>query len=290
MSARDVVDELGAYYKKSLDTKLKPLVPFEKKLRVSGFPYCGLKHAYETLDEVKAEEGDAMQAFYCGVGTAAHLVFQRWLGARGRIYGDWKCRNPKCGFVKPLSRKNVCPKCGSEMLYEELTVRYGKHVSGHVDGVFRASDGKIYVIDYKTSSTKVIYGQAKNPTFPYAKNKAQIESYCVLIEEVFNIRIEGWLLLYIARDNPKVFKIVGDDLSEKRKQKLLGYIKRFDKHYDLVNGGLTHAKLDRLIAQKTGKTREFCSEYISSCPLIPVCFSGNIENYMHRTLDDFTQL
>ena len=288
MSLRNVIAELSSYYEKSMDTELPPLIPFEKKLRVSGFPYCGLKHAYETLDEEKPNLDGAMKAFYCDVGTAAHLIFQRWLGSHGQIYGDWKCRNPKCGAWRRLSSKSVCRKCGSEMSYEELTVYYRTNVSGHVDGLFLSKNGKFYVIDYKTSSTRAIYQQKKEPTFPYAKNRVQIESYCALLEERFDVEISGWMLLYIARDNPKVFKIVGDEVSAEHKHRTLQKIRRYDRHYTLVKNGLTHETLDTLIKYKTCKTREFCSEYMSSCPLAPICFTDGLSRYMHRLLDDLS--
>lgn len=287
------VRELEKYYKESMATPLPDLVPFEKKLRVSGFPYCALKHSHEVLTHHEPEDGDSSKSFYCDVGTAAHLIFQRWMGCAGRIYGDWLCSNKKCKHIVHFSNKNVCPKCKSEMLYEEFTVKYGKHLSGHLDGVFKSRDGKYWVIDYKTSSVRVIYSQKKFPTFPYAKNRAQIQSYCALIEKVHNIEIAGWMLLYIARDDPKVFKIVGDELNTKQKRSILKKIDLYDEQYGIVldlPNSQDFSDIEFLIDTKACKTQEYYYNHMKAftpCPLEAVCFTPHLDEFMEDTFSDY---
>lgn len=70
----NIVKELGSYYTESMKRDLLDLVHREDKLRVSGFPYCGLKAAYEKMAVDKDPNTQAGKEFYTSVGTAAHLV------------------------------------------------------------------------------------------------------------------------------------------------------------------------------------------------------------------------
>lgn len=169
---------LSSLYRNSLKSPLKDLVVRQERLRVSGFPYCGLKSAFtkmraKTVGE-KEEDTNSGKEHFTGTGTNMHLVFQRWMGNTGTVLGNWKCYNKDCGHEKRLSRSNKCPKCKSEMEYIEIDVKMFKHVSGHIDGVWRSPEGKYFVIDYKTTSTRML----ASPMLPYAKNVAQITSYC----------------------------------------------------------------------------------------------------------------
>lgn len=266
------------------------IVPFQKKLRVSGFPYCGLKHMYEVLIGKEDEETDATKSFYCDVGTAAHLVFQRWLGTNGSIYGDWKCRDETCPVSKPenwvrFSNNHTCPKCGKEMEYEEFTVGYGKHCSGHIDGVWRSKDGSYWVIDYKTSSVRNIQSQRYKPTFPYEKNRVQIMSYCALIEKIHNIKISGWMLLYIARDDPFTYKVVGDEITPREKKSILKSIGKWDDQYGVVKTIEAHKgsvqEVKWLIETKICKDYDFYERFMKGfkgCPLESVCFTKKLNS------------
>ncbi len=71
--------------------------------------------------------------------------------------------------------------------------------------------------------------------YPYKKNKAQIESYTVYVEQEYDIKISGWMLIYVSRDNNfKDYVIVGDTVSEKRKAELLKKYTRDDKLFGIV--------------------------------------------------------
>lgn len=295
LPVRKVQLELTEYFKSVMarDNTLPELDYHPDALRVSGFPYCGLKHLYEklTLTEEKAaakKSTDGGKMFYTTVGTAAHLAFQRFMAQRGRILGNWKCY--KCKHVELNQHVIRCPKCGSEMEYEEFDVKIFNHVSGHLDGIYQASDGRYFLIDYKTSSVRAIWAHKKRKTFPYAKNVAQITAYCAIFERLYGIKISGWFLLYIARDHPTTtLAVVGDEISDSEKHRILKRIRRWDKHYGIVWSGKSWNEMKVLVAEKPCKSYDFYSQNykgFKSCPLEGVCFTKNLTEHMRNTWDD----
>lgn len=272
--------------------ELADLIDRQDKLRVSGFPFCGLKKAYEKMIfKPTSEPSDAGREFYTTVGTAAHLVFQRWLGQAGKIWGNWKCYNKQCGHTIEFSRKRKCPKCKSEMEYEEFEVKAFRHLSGHIDGVFEASDGTFWVIDYKTSSVKNIYKHRKErDLFPYAKNKAQIMTYCALLEQKYKIKIKGWCLMYVARDDPFMVEVCSGVTDEKAKKSIIRKCKVYDEQYDVILNLRTADHIRYLIETKPCKSREFYNEHFKGfhgCPLEAVCFTRSLEKFAVSTLKDY---
>lgn len=275
---KPVINEFRQHYLEVLSQEFPEPYVRADDLRVSGFPYCGLKHLYKrlTYHTEKKMEGFGSK-YFTGVGTVTHEVIQEWIGHGGRIYGRWLCT--KCGSEKKFSAKNKCKKCKSLMQYEELTVKAFKHLSGHLDGIYKSKDGRYFVIDYKTSSVKTIRSQNKRRTLPYTYNVAQIEAYCALIELIFDIKISGWILLYIARDNPfsEIYP-TGALVTEKGKKKMLEKIKLWDKHYRIVMRLKELKEIKTLIDEKPCKTIEFYEERYKTynpCPLSVggVCFN-----------------
>lgn len=278
--------EFRKYYLASLKKQLPDLEPRAEKLRVSGFPYCGLRHAYLKLTNYVEPPSDAMMSYYTGVGTAAHSVFQRWLAASGKVYGAWYC--------KPCRRKvrfgctHLCSKCGSEMEYVEFTVTAFDHVSGHLDGVFKDKNGEFWVIDYKTSSTFVIDSQRRNPTLPYVKNLHQIRTYVPLIEKQFDIKVAGWILVYCARDTPTKIHVESGRLSEKTKANIIKRVKSYDDQYQVVQTLSTPKQLDYLCKTKFCTSHEHYLEHMKgfkACPLESVCFTKQLKRVMLRELE-----
>lgn len=284
--------EVAGYFTKSMRRELADLIDRQDKLRVSGFPFCGLKKAYEKMTFVPtAIPSDAGREFYTSVGTAAHLVFQRWLGQGGRIWGDWKCYNKQCNHIVHFSKKRKCPKCKSEMEYEEFEVKAYRHLSGHIDGVYQSTNGSFWVIDYKTSSVKNIKQHRKfGDLFPYAKNKAQIMTYCALLEEKYDIKISGWSLLYIARDDPYTIEVCSGVTPEKAKKSILRKCKQYDEQWEVIQNLRTPADIEYLVETKPCKTREFYNEHFKGfhgCPLEAVCFTRSIKSFATETLKDY---
>lgn len=290
------LQDLTKYYNTVLETKLTPTVQREDRLRVSGFPYCGLKDAYHRMLEEPPEDDAYGMSYYTTVGTAAHLVFQRFMGSKGQIYGDWKCLS--CKTTKEFSNSNKCPKCKSEMLYEELTVASGKHLTGHVDGLFKTKSGRYVVIDYKTSSVKSIMAHRralkykKDSYFPYKKNVEQITAYVVLLEEKYGIKIDGWILLYISRDKPdEYYAFVGADVSEEEKKKTAFKMRLYNASYTRAKRLKDFDDVIWLIENKPCKNYTFYTENykgFKDCPLAAVCFSPKtLREYLKETWNDF---
>lgn len=284
--------EFAEYFKRAMHNKLPDLVERQPRLRVSGFPFCGLKAAYMKMAGYVGEDGDSLKEFYCDVGTAAHTVFQRSLGSLGKIYGDWKCRDAKCGTITHFSRRNKCPKCGKEMEYVEFEVTAYRHVSGHTDGVYRDLIKQAWAIDYKTSSMRVLNYQKSNPTLPYRKNVQQIEAYVPMLEEKLNIEIRGWLLGYVPRDDPKVIKVTGVTMSDRKKASVMKRIKLYDDQYHEVLNLNSAEQLDYL------KETKFCKNYehylrdmkgFKGCPLEGVCFTKQLGPVLDMALDEYTE-
>lgn len=257
----------------------------EDRLRVSGFPYCGLKHAHSRMngDEIAAEETVTFgMKYYTSVGTQTHRYIQYVIGHGAQMLGKWKCVTPNCaGTGEEIGFKNVCPICKREMDYEELTVRRGKHLTGHIDGVWRAKDGRYFIVDYKTSSVKAIKNNPQTKYMPYKKNVAQIMAYCALLEKELDIEISGWILFYVARDNPmKTSLPCGEMVNARQKKKLLQKIDLWNKHYGTVMNARRFADLITLVDEKPCKDFEYynASAYhdpFKPCPLgmSGICFN-----------------
>lgn len=258
-----VLAEFKSHYVSAVNQQILDERERQERLRVSSFPYCPLLHAYTRMTK---HERPAMANFgsfyYTTVGTAAHEVIQDFFGRSGKIFGRWICRDPNCKGIRRFSAKNICPICKGRMNYEELTVKAFRNVSGHLDGIWRSEDGKYYLVDYKTSSVKVITTQKSNPTLPYHHNVCQIKAYCALIELMFDIEISGWILMYVARDDPMVFsKPVGQYINAKQKKRELKKIKGYDRDWDRVMNLFKFSDLLEIIEDKPCDSYEFYKKH-----------------------------
>ncbi len=276
---RDILKEFDNGYRRAVQRELVDPVQREDTLRVSGFPYCGLRHLYKRLIGY-SRPVDFGADYYTKVGTVTHESLQHWLGYTGTMYGMWVCRKRKCTGRREFSAKNKCPVCGSIMEYQEFEVRALNHISGHIDGVFRAENGKYFIIDYKTSSVHSIQSNWKTHQLPYAYNVAQIKAYCALLELIWDVEISGWILHYVARDKPTTCTLpTGDFISRKEKALLLDEMKVWDRHYEHV---MVHVErlqdVKLLIDEKPCRCAEdYRARYdsIEGCPLgkTGICFN-----------------
>lgn len=275
-----------------------------EELHPSSFPYCGYRHAMEQLEFGDAETGEnsAMMLYYVNVGSAAHLVFQEFMGklgkrhgVAGRIIGDWKCTNTECGHVLEFSTYKKCPKCKSDTEYEELGVKYRKRTVGHTDGLYKIR-GKYWVIDYKTSSIRAIeYYQKTGKGFPYTSNKYQIRSYIAYLEHKYGIEIEGWALIYAARDNPSThYAIVGDTLHDDDRKWVSRYIKISDEMFHIVRErvatlDVTEQDIENLCKYKLCDSMSFYEDNVydkfDPCPYATKCFT-KAEYFLRRGIKD----
>lgn len=216
------------------------------ELHPSSYPWCGLEQAYCEAKDIKPRAFDMYGDLYTGVGTVVHEVVQDYLGHRGSMYGEWACKG--CGVMQrtikkkgklstPIKCPTKCPECGhTQFKYEELGIKFGKWTYGHLDGLIEL-DGKLFVVDYKTTSPeKNKQHRQHGNVYPYLKNRAQIESYCVYLEQEYNVKIHGWILVYVSRDNfLKDYVTVMGIVDEEEKERLLKKYKIYDKAYGRVH-------------------------------------------------------
>lgn len=235
-SLRTILQEFGSHYKKCLAKEWPVARDQAKTLRVSGFPYCGLRHWYTNTIQVGSSVSFA-GSYYTGVGTLAHAIIQGWIGEGRRMYGNWKCKAEGCAGERKFDNRSTCPVCHSPMEYVEFEVHAFRYITGHIDGLYKATDGTWWIIDYKTSSTRNIEEHRKStePIFPYKKNKWQIRAYVVLLERELKIKIRGWMLFYIARDDPmNTFEVVGGVMKDETKTGYFDLMAVWDRHFSIV--------------------------------------------------------
>jgi len=299
--------EFGKHYSSMVNSK-EYLSPDEAdrqredRFRVSSFPYCGLKHLHKRLNGEEIEEEEEVtfgMKYYTSVGTQTHRYIQYVLGHGGQMLGKWVCLTNGCTGTDKIQHGNVCPQCKRPMDYEELTVRRGRHLTGHLDGVWRDKEGLYWLIDYKTSSVGAIRNNDKYKNMPYKKNVAQIVSYCALLERELDIVISGWILMYVARDNPmKVILPTGDFISAKSKRTIIQKIDKWAKHYEVVMTAQKLRDIQMVIEEKPCKTYDqyIASAYhsgFSPCPLggSGICFKPKLlqatieEDWKHKPKD-----
>ena len=263
-------------------------------LRPSGFPYCGWRRVLDAREGVEMNElTEALSGYFFGVGHATHDVFQKHVGLTGKIVGDWKCRD--CKHWQRATIYAVCPECGSEhMKYHELEVRYKGTLVGHVDGVIRldpkkGAKSRHIVIDYKTSSLKKI--TMKKSPFPYYTNKSQIEKYVVLVESQYGFKMDGWALIYLARDQPvyRGVKVVYRSMGEKAKKDHLKELNKWVKLHRLFLRAYKESQFQKLLKHKLCSSKSnhdtmFPASY-EACPHADKCFTAlGQEKQMVRVL------
>lgn len=250
-------------------------------LRPSGFPYCGWRRLIDAREGLEMNDtSEALRDYFFGVGHATHDVFQKHTGRTGMIVGDWKCK--KCQTWHKATVYKPCKKCGSEhMKYHELEVWFKGTLVGHVDGLMRlepkkGKKSKHVVIDYKTSSLKRV--TRKKSPFPYYSNVAQVEKYVVLLEEQYGFDIDGWSLIYLARDLPVYsgVKIVYRAMSEDSKKKNLKELSRWVKLHRLFLRADKEIQFRKLLDNKLCESKahhdKMFPEAYEACPYSDRCF------------------
>lgn len=125
--------------------------------------------------------------------------------------------------------------------------------------------------------------------------KAILAHNCALVEELFGIKISGWILAYIPRDNPitTIYPAIGL-VSEKEKQHRLEILRGYDTHYGIIAKPLTQKSIIKLVEEKPCKNYDqYESEYQghNGCPLAAVCFNQqrlllNLEVLIGKSVKD----
>ncbi len=164
-------------------------------VRPSQMPFCPLSFFINHAMKGLRRSMDMRGAFYTSVGTTVHEVMQTYLCRSGRFLADYECR--ECGKMHRLSYKTEC--CGFFTQYHEVEINY-KGVHGHIDAVYRDKQGRLWILDFKTTSVEGAPKKKKNPGENY---KEQIKVYAVLFELQYKMKIEGIMDAFILRNNPK---------------------------------------------------------------------------------------
>jgi hypothetical protein len=163
-------------------------------LRPSQMPFCALSVFINHAKYGMYREEDFSMAFYTRVGTVVHEVMQNFLCKSGKLLADYHCR--ECNTWHRMSYKHEC--CEFPTQYHEVEIDY-KGIKGHIDAIYKDQKGKLWIIDFKTTS---IDGSAKKKKDPGVVYREQIETYAVLVELQYGIKIEGYANSFIIRDNP----------------------------------------------------------------------------------------
>ena len=260
-------------------------------LRPSAFPYCGIRtfldsHGSLHLPRLMSFSG----AFYTGVGSTVHSVFQKYLGRAGVIIGDWEC--PKCHSWKRFAKLQHCDTCKIPMHYRELEIKDSRGLAGHLDTLFEEpfEEKELWVVDYKTTSMKDIEKHRKTgKVFPHRVNVHQILAYVVLLEHYFKIKIKGWMLVYLPRDNPFKDRIViSGRPSEKKRARELKKIQRWIKIHRLMLRTSTEEQAQTLWKYKLCDSRkdyfENYYDHFDKCNYVDGCFNHAVNTLIEETL------
>jgi hypothetical protein len=164
-------------------------------LRPSQMPFCAVQFFVNRALNGMYVNLDMAGTYYTSVGTTVHEVMQNFLCRSGRFLADYHCR--ECGTWHRMSYKHKC--CGFPAAYYEVKIDY-KGIKGHIDAVYKDKEGRLWILDFKTTSIKGAASKKRNPGIVYIE---QIETYAVLFELQYGMRIEGIMDAFIMRDNPK---------------------------------------------------------------------------------------
>lgn len=189
-------------------------------LRPSAMPFCPLAFFELNANRGLTRDLDLRGMFYTSVGTTVHEVMQHALCRNGRYLADYYCY--ECGTWHMHSYVHEC--CGFPTEYNEVEINYNG-VEGHIDAVYKDEQGRLWILDFKTTSIKAAPVKEKNPGANY---KEQIQIYAVLYELQYGERIEGFMDAFILRDNPALDPAVWaepltDDVRREVKAKLKRY-------------------------------------------------------------------
>lgn len=275
--------------------------------RPSSFPICPIlvhmqfmKAAVDGFYESNMHAGGG---YFTTVGTAAHENIQYYMGTTGKVYGHWKCRNNKCQkhhdardlydekgkIIRPgiLTRqhttKNTCPSCKVAMEYVEICIDYNG-LKGHIDCIYKMPDGSYWVLDYKTSTKGLIKGNK----LPKREHLMQVPTYCYVLEKKYKMKISGFSLLYLSRDNPFEFREYAEQWGPRRRDEIRDLIKNQKKIYRAAVNSFIQDKPELAMKCKPCQVPDDYERLMPAyedCPMEKVCFSKKLlKEVMHHGL------
>lgn len=277
--------------------------------RPSAFPLCSIqtliKLATGAADGYFEREWQMAGEYFTTVGTAAHEAIQYGMGETGQVWGDWSCRNPNCSKAhrardlynekgelirkgKPTlvsTVKNKCPKCKHPMDYVEKEVDY-KGIKGHVDCILKLRGGGWWVADYKTSTSGKIDRAAQD--LPERAHKKQVPTYCLALEEQYDIKVYGYSILYLSRDNPFKFYEYAERWDDNLRKKTRKMVAREKKIFQAALMSLARRDAKYAIEHKPCDSKRYYEtqhKCYSECPFVERCFTPKFKNEVQDLLD-----
>lgn len=191
-------------------------------LRPSQLPFCPLEFFVQNSEQGLFRTLDFAGAFYTSVGTVVHEVMQEFLCRSGKFLADYHCE--ECG--EWFRSSYMHEHCGFPTKYHEIEINY-KGIQGHIDAVYRDKDGKLWILDFKTTSIDGAPKKQKDPGVTYIE---QIETYAVLFELQYGLPIEGIMDAFIIRDNPrKSPAIYAKKLTDEQRRSIKSKLTRYKR-------------------------------------------------------------
>lgn len=280
--------------------------------RPSSFPSCSIL-TYMRLS-VGAHEQHfkgrmaASGGYFTSVGTAAHENIQYYIGELGQVWGDWKCRNPRCQarhdaqdlfneqgecwrkgkLTRKNTTKNRCPLCDHAMEYVEKEINY-KGLKGHIDCIIKLKGGGWWVGDYKTS-TKYQITNAKT-LLPHKAHLKQIPTYCYVLRKKYKMDVRGFSVLYFSRDNPFLFHEYSELWSSQWTKRVKEIIADEKRKFRAGVASFVQRDPSHAIKAKPCKCKRDYEEeiaYYDECPMLGVCFTKKLPKILDAHKATFT--
>jgi hypothetical protein len=232
----------------------------------------------------------ASGGFFTSVGTAAHENIQYYIGQSGNVFGDWKCKSPKCIKYKQgrnlfdedgnlirqgkLTRvdtcNNKCPKCKEPMEYVEKEIVY-RGMKGHIDCIYRLPNGNFWIADYKTTTKTNL----KSSKLPKREHLMQLPTYCYVLEKKYGMTVEGFSLLYFSRDNPFEFREHAEQWDARWRSRVKVLIEQQREIYGSAVRAFVERKPELAIKNKPCSCPDDYEKKMPAyepCPMESVCF------------------
>lgn len=247
------------------------LPPADRHFRVSSLPYCPLIHVINAVNNperrVEFESG-----FYFHMGHAIHSLWQT-TGQHvlpDNLVGDWRCQRVlktsvknnteithRCSTMAKFCTLNEaaantpCPhghkSCRDQLAYSELELAW-RGMTGHTDFMYRWPKRKnsYSLVDIKTTGNFLFDAYKKAVEFGYYPSKKyieQLETYCIILEHHYKIRIEDYSIAYqarekatqIGRDKKTALRIFTFKLTDQIRRKRLKNMRRYRRGFDVAN-------------------------------------------------------
>jgi hypothetical protein len=232
LSSATIAKEIAAVYQKAMrdGARTDKTTPTRVLyLRPSQLPFCPLDFFIQNTEQGLFRTLDFAGAFYTSVGTVVHEVMQDFLCRSGRFLADYYCA--ECDTWHRMSY--VHEHCGFPTKYHEIEINY-KGIQGHIDAIYQDKAGKLWILDFKTTSVDSAPKKQKDPGVTYIE---QIETYAVLFELQYKLPIEGIMDAFILRDNPRKSPVVyAKKLTDEQRSRIKTRLGRYKRmHRDALD-------------------------------------------------------